>query len=229
MGLDQYLTVEISTNRKEYPIELAKKYLKNINSYLSNIGYSAEFNYWEEDENPNYTLDDLYDIDGYHTKTYSFANIKGVQQNLRKANQIQNYFESKFYENNSSESYDCINTVLNDVDIDIILSKIEKIMSQKTPEAKKKYAERILPTTVGFFYGDTDYDQYYFDNLTSFAEQLKYLTKVRNHIDQVMTDSPFSVEIVYSSWWWSYAKTLWTFHYGIHSLSSWATFRCYFV
>ena len=34
MGLDQYLTVEITTDRKEYPIELAKKYLKNINSYL---------------------------------------------------------------------------------------------------------------------------------------------------------------------------------------------------
>ena len=48
MGLDQYLNVEITTDRKEYPIELAEKYLKNINSYLSNIGYTAELNYWED-------------------------------------------------------------------------------------------------------------------------------------------------------------------------------------
>lgn len=201
MGLDQYLTVEITTDRKEYPIELAEKYLKNINSYLSNIGYTAELNYWDDSKSSNYTLEDLYDIEGYPTKRYSFANIKSVQKDFRKVNQIQNYFETKFYENNSYESYNCINTVLTDIDIDILLDHINQIMSQKTPEAKKKYAEKILPTTSGFFYGDTDYDEYYFDNLASFAEKLKNLTKIRNQIDHVMTDSPFSVEIVYSSWW----------------------------
>lgn len=228
MGLDQFLTLEITTDRKEYPIKLAKQYLEDINSYLSNIGYSAELNYWKENSDPTYTLEDLYDIDGELTGNYSFANIKNVQQDLRKANQIQNYFETKFYNTNPEETYNCINTVLNDADVDILLNKINLIMSQPTMEDKQRYAKRLLPTVEGFFYGSTDYDQDYFDDTTSFSEQLQYLSKLRNQIDHVMTDSPFSVELIYSSWWWSHANPTRNVHCGLYSLWTKAKYRCNF-
>ena len=229
MGLDQYLTLEITTDHKEYPIKLAKQYFKDINNYLSNIGYSAELNYWEESDNPTYTLDDLYDIVGELTGNYSFANIKNIQQDLRKANQIQNYFETKFYSTNPDETYNCIDTVLDDADVDILLNKINLIMSQPTMEDKQRYAKRLLPTVEGFFYGSTDYDQDYFDDIASFSEQLQYLSKLRNQIDHVMTDSPFSVELIYSSWWWSHANPTRNVYYRLYSLSTKAKYRCNFV
>ena len=39
-----------------------------------------------------------------------------------------------------------------------------------------EFAESILPTESGFFFGGTEYDEYYFDQLRETVEQLKELT-----------------------------------------------------
>ena len=204
MGLDQYLNIVITTDKTTASRQEINNIAQKLNTLLPNYSFNNQYSpsYLDNDDMiSEFDLDPIYDIDGNSTNRYELLTVKHTEYSYRKANQIQNYFETKFYNTNPDETYNCINTVLDDADVDILLNKINLIMSQPTMEDKQRYAKRLLPTVDGFFYGSTDYDQDYFDDIASFSEQLQYLNKLRNQIDHVMTDRPFSVELIYSSWW----------------------------
>lgn len=53
-------------------------------------------------------------------------------------------------------------------------------------------AEELLPTESGFFFGQTDYNEYYIETLKNTIEQ----------IDEILETTDFDKEeIVYSAWW----------------------------
>ena len=53
-------------------------------------------------------------------------------------------------------------------------------------------AEELLPSQAGFFFGSTNYDQYYLEDLENTIEQ----------IDNILHTTDFDrEEIVYSAWW----------------------------
>jgi len=66
-------------------------------------------------------------------------------------------------------------------------------MEQGTVVSKPDVAARVLPTQSGFFFGGTDYDQYYLEDLKSTVAQLEPLIP--------QEDDRLSVEFVYRSSW----------------------------
>ena len=58
-------------------------------------------------------------------------------------------------------------------DIETLLEFCRKILKHKS----KKLAEHYLPTTSGFFFGSTEYDEYYFDDVKEVREWCKAVLK----------------------------------------------------
>ena len=57
-------------------------------------------------------------------------------------------------------------------DIDDIISRCERVL------ADRKLANELLPTQAGFFFGSTDYDDYYFDDVKDCLNQMKKYRKL---------------------------------------------------
>lgn len=203
MGLDQYLNIVITTDEKT----ANRNHINNVTEQLTNLipDYSftnpdSPVNIDENDMTSKFDLDPIYNIDGYATHRYELLTVKGYDRYYRKANQIQNYFETWFYEGGNEsdhEEYNCVNTKVDDFTIDDILARIHKI--NENPTAKVAKAE--FPTTTGFFYGDTDYDEFYFQENNEFANDLIELRQVRDQINQQLANTPYEAIIEYSSWW----------------------------
>lgn len=64
--------------------------------------------------------------------------------------------------------------------------ELEKVIEDPT------VAQNMLPTKSGFFFGGTDYDEWYISKLESTIEQ----------IDRILEDTDFEHEELYYSAWW---------------------------
>lgn len=203
MGLDQYLNIVITTEEKtanRNHINSVTEQLTELIPAYSFVNSYSPFNLDKNDLTSEFDLEPIYDIDGNSTHHYELLNVKGQDRSYRKANQIQNYFEMYFYEGGNEsdhEEYNCINTKVDDFTIDDILAHIHKINTNPTA----KVAEAEFPTTNGFFYGDTDYDEFYFQQNNEFVNDLIELQQVRDQINEQLTDTPYQAIIKYSSWW----------------------------
>lgn len=208
MGLDQYLDITITTPR---PI-IKTKELQNIKENLKSIlpSHSLENIYDINPEYPNLDLPSINDItelepvvniDGYNTDTYELFDIRDTKSYYRKVNQIQNYFEERFYEDGNDydgNDYNNVVTKVDDLTIDDIIDRIDTI---KSSENREKTAKKEFPTTEGFFYGSTEYDQSYFVSNDEFKHDLIELQKIRNEINQKLENTDYHAVITYSSWW----------------------------
>lgn len=203
MGLDQYLTIVITTDEKTANRNHINSITEQLTELIPDYSFANPYspvNIDENDMTSEFDLEPVYNIDGYATQRYELLTVKGYERSYRKANQIQNYFETWFYEGGNEsdhEEYNCVNTKVDDFTIDDILAHIHKI--NENPTAKVAKAE--FPTTTGFFYGDTDYDEFYFEQNNEFANDLIELQQVRNQINQQLADTPYEAIIEYSSWW----------------------------
>ena len=146
-------------------------------------------------------LEPVVNIDGYNTDTYELFHVSGADHYYRKTNQIQNYFEEHFYEGGNDyegSDYNNVVTKVDDLTIDDIIECIDNIESS---ENKEETAKEEFPTTEGFFYGSTEYDQSYFDTNDEFKHDLIELQKIRNEINQKLENTDYHAVITYSSWW----------------------------
>lgn len=209
MGLDQYLNIVITTDQKT----ANRNHINSVAEQLTELipAYSFENPYSfaslsspvyidENDMTSELDLDPIYDIDGNATQYYELLTVKGQERCYRKANQIQNYFEMRFYEGGNeadNEQYNCVNTKVDDFTIDDLLDRIHKINTNPTT----KTAAEEFPTTDGFFYGNTDYDEFYFEQNNEFANDLIELKQIRDQINQQLANTPYETIIEYSSWW----------------------------
>lgn len=203
MGLDQYLDLVITTDEKtanRNHINSVTEQLTELSSAHSFVNHYSPVYIDENDLISEFDLDPIYDIDGNATHRYELLNVKWQDRSYRKANQIQNYFETRFYEDGNEadhEQYNCVNTEVDDFTIDDLLNRIHKINKNPTPTV----AEAEFPTTAGFFYGDTGYDEFYFEQNNEFANDLIELKQVRDQINNQLDNTPYQAIIEYSSWW----------------------------
>ena len=102
----------------------------------------------------------------------------------RKANQIHNWF----VENVQNGVDDCGEYIVSPSQLRTLLEICKQIHKTKDP----KLAEKLLPTTDSFFFGSTDYDDYYFDDI---EDTIDILTDVLEKTD-------FNNEEIYYSAWW---------------------------
>lgn len=86
----------------------------------------------------------------------------------RKANQIHNWFVE-----NCGEGVDeCQEIPVTRQDLETLLKICKEILKRK---AWKSYAREHLPTQEGFFFGSTDYDDYYLEDIKSTVEIIEPL------------------------------------------------------
>ena len=96
---------------------------------------------------------------------------------FRKVNSVYKFFEHKL------EDEECF----------VTLSDIEELISRAKEVLKDhKKADELLPTRSGFFFGSTDYDEYYFDDLKDIITEMEKLKKDYNEDTDVI--------FVYMSW-----------------------------
>lgn len=101
----------------------------------------------------------LFGLDQY------ISNSDGEEVYLRKANQIQGFFEEKGLAENCKQ---------------ILVPKkvmLELISNIKAVLAQHELAEELLPATPGFFYGSYEYDDWYFEQLEEVLPELEALIK----------------------------------------------------
>lgn len=105
----------------------------------------------------------------------------------RKANQIHNWF----VENVQNGVDDCEPYEVTEEDLVDLVDTIESVLKETMRTGVSSAAER-LPITEGFFFGNSDYDEYYFEQLLSTQET----------INKVLNTVNFDEEYVYyrSSW-----------------------------
>ena len=83
----------------------------------------------------------------------------------RKANAIHKWF----VDNVQNGVDDCGNYDVSREQLQELLNPVEEVL------AKRDNADKMLPTQSGFFFGNTDYDDWYFEDLTNTVEMLKGL------------------------------------------------------
>ncbi len=88
----------------------------------------------------------------------------------RKANHIHKWF----VENVQGGEDDCQDYHVGAEQLMGLLKECKKI------QANKDKAEDLLPTTSGFFFGGTDYDEYYFRDIDYTIEMIESLMKEKN-------------------------------------------------
>lgn len=199
MGLDQYLNITITNSKSTTTPEKLQAAKETLNSLLKSHPMSDI--YTVNPEYPTVELEPVVDIDGYDTDTYELFHVSGAERYYRKANQIQNYFEEHYYEDGNDydgDDYNNIVTKVDDLTIDDIIEHIDNI---ETSENKEETAKEEFPTTEGFFYGSTEYDESYFVSNGEFENDLIELKEIRNEINQKLENTDYHAVITYSSWW----------------------------
>ena len=148
MGLDMYLS--------------ARK-------YVSPIDYAAtrEKNWDEIVTNPEFTELKKFFPEKALQYQDSGAEIRMNVMYWRKANQIHGWFVDHV-QNGVDE---CQETEVEREDLENLLELCRKVL------ADHKQAEIVLPVTGGFFFGNYEYDEYYFEQISYTAEALETILK----------------------------------------------------
>ena len=210
MGLDMYL---YKTPR--YRGTTAKQ-VSTIESYLDwlenkeNGGKAADYTLKEwcgvsEEELPSQKVIDFYKKH-YDTKYWSWDSEhkyghKMIMQQVadwRKANEIHNWFVENIQD---GEDDCCFHREVTEDDLEelldvckTVLKSCELVSGEEGFKIVKdtSVAEELLPTQSGFFFGGTDYDEWY-------VEDIKYTIEI---IEKILNETDFDTHAIYycSSW-----------------------------
>lgn len=118
-----------------------------------------------------------------------FSNVSYITENVgywRKANAIHKYFVDVA----QGGEDDCEEHIVKVEDLQNLLDICKEIKKRKR---WKSYAEEHLPTTEGFFFGPTKYDEYY----------LECIDETINILEPLLKDfkDDFRVDFIYESSW----------------------------
>lgn len=196
MGLDQTLNLVIAGTENIATWSKLETQRKQLQRILPNFPLKNDY-LTPDSPNDEFSLESVFDIDGNQTDLYEVLLVQNAQASYRKANQIQNYFETRFAYTNDDE-YNCVTTKIDDLTLSDIVNRITEIEHSSHQQVA---AENNFPTTSGFFYGDTEYDDYYFETNTQFKNDLLMLQTSRNKINKVLANTDYQAIIDYSSWW----------------------------
>lgn len=117
----------------------------------------------------------------------------------RKANQIHNFFVQKCADGID----DCRPVFVSDKKLKDLLDNCKQVLEDHTK------AKELLPTTDGFFFGDTEYDEEYFDDLEYTVKILEPLVIKLDEFDKAWekwdaksdTKEPPSYSVIYEASW----------------------------
>lgn len=169
MGLDMYLEIRKS--------EYRSKYSKDKGSRLK-LEYPKDITEF---------IPDLTDLRISRQTNYEVGY-------WRKANQIHNWFMQNCAER---DEYD--NPIDDCRPIEITVDKLEALLDTcKKVLADHSLADSLLPTTDGFFFGSTEYDDYYFGELEQTVEIIEPVLKFAKHKLEI---KDYAWEVYYQASW----------------------------
>ena len=109
-------------------------------------------------------------------KDFTLTELKFEVGYWRKANQIHNWFV-----NNVQEGQDDCKSYSVDIEkLKEFLEIIDRILNEKDKKKQMGLAKELLPSQSGFFFGRTDYDKYYFDELVKTKKIINKVLKIKN-------------------------------------------------
>ena len=112
----------------------------------------------------------------------------------RKANHIHNWFIQ-----NCAYKDECGNPIDDCRPIEITVDKLEKLLDAcKKVLADHSLAESLLPTQSGFFFGSTEYDEYYFGDIEKTIEIIEPVLKFAKHKLEI---EDYVWEVYYQASW----------------------------
>lgn len=103
----------------------------------------------------------------FSTEASPFANVSVNVAYWRKANQIHAWFINNYAKDGVD---DCSPVFVGEIGR---LRELRNICQEVLDDHDK--AEELLPTSAGFFFGGSEYDEYYFSDLENTIEQLDLL------------------------------------------------------
>jgi hypothetical protein len=178
MGLDMYLNARKSMNRKLKVDRIYIEYFETLNNpdLVSEYGlYISEYSDYTEQISK--VLEEMPKLRGQTGRINKIRLIESIHGSKwvveteagywRKANQIHNWFVRECQDNID----DCQNTMLNQA----MLAKLYNLVTDIGKD--KKLAMQLLPSKSGFFFGGTEYDKWYFDDLKYTKQLLRKLLR----------------------------------------------------
>ena len=102
---------------------------------------------------------------------------------FRKVNFLLPYFN---YEENCSE------VVIDKCEVEELIGYCKRVINAKDTDIAESIANELLPTEAGFFFGNTDYDEWYF----------KDVQEVMDKFTEILNDFDFDEnELIMDCWW----------------------------
>ena len=151
-----------------------------LDMYLNKKTYVKKWNHTPEHSVYNITIDRER---GHGIKTERVTFIEEELMYWRKANQIHKYFVDTVGkgEDNCQEMYVDTET------IEDLIDKLKKVVKAKDDSVSRK----LLPTGSGFFFGSTEYDEYYYEECEV----------TLNELSNLMDDGDLDGDIYYQASW----------------------------
>ncbi len=116
--------------------------------------------------------------------TYEFNTTEPIEREVmywRKANAIHRWFVMNVQQGND----DCGRyPVLLDQLKELILT-CNKVLAVSNDERRQAFAKYFLPTSEGFFFGSTDYDEWYFHHVMKTVNELEDFMRHVTNLDDI--------------------------------------------
>jgi hypothetical protein len=154
-----------------------------LDMYLSKKTYVKQ---WEHKGDENFQVEVTKKGEPVsHIKPERISHIEEEVGYWRKSNQIHNWF----VHNVQNDTDDCGTYFVSEEQLEELLELCKKVLDNN------ELAGELLPSTSGFFFGSTEYDEWYFSDLTHTVEIIESLLSERNE------DGYLNGDIYYHSSW----------------------------
>jgi hypothetical protein len=139
-----------------------------LDMYLSKKTYVKQ---WEHQGDDNFKVEVTKKGEAVsHIKPERISYIEEEVGYWRKSNQIHNWF----VQNVQNGTDDCGNYYVEESQLQELLELCKQVL------ANNELAEELLPSASGFFFGSTEYDEWYFNDLTRTVQIIESLLSERN-------------------------------------------------
>jgi hypothetical protein len=134
-------------------------------------------------------VEDVKDLESLFDKVIVTVKEEFTIGYWRKANAIHNFIDL----------HCCNGQLENCTDVRVSVEQLETLIHYcKIVLADNTLAEELLPTQDGFFFGPTDYDDWYFKNLQRTIDMCE---PVLNFIYSLSDEDQLNYRIIYNAWW----------------------------
>lgn len=137
-----------------------------LDMYLTGKRYMSK--YFDKDDSVRIQkINDAFGLEGDEDGDYSVQEVSIRVAYWRKANAIHKWFVDKCQDGVD----ECQETYLSREQLQELVDVCKAVLADKSK------AEELLPSASGFFFGGTDYDEWYFGDLTYTVERIEKILK----------------------------------------------------